>query len=166
MDTIFRKTAKGTQELQTRAFKLQPRLRSALVLVDGQRSAAALQQMFGDQCNEFLQALLDGGFIEAAGVARPAAARPAAPAAAAPAPAPAPAAAPARPVAAFETSRREAIRDLIGRLGPMAEALALKMERARNVDELQPLLDTAAQIIGNVRGASAAQDFRQHHRAG
>ncbi len=38
MATIYRKTAKGHSEIETRAHRLAPRLRSALIMVDGRRS--------------------------------------------------------------------------------------------------------------------------------
>ncbi len=41
----------------------------------------------------------------------------------------------------------------------MSEALAIKMERARNADELRTLAQTAQRIIGNARGGQAATDF-------
>ena len=45
MATIFRKTEKGQREIETRALKLAPRFRSALILVDGRRSDAELIAM-------------------------------------------------------------------------------------------------------------------------
>jgi hypothetical protein len=41
----------------------------------------------------------------------------------------------------------------------MAEALAMKMERTRNLDELHPLVQTAQAIIGNARGSQAATGY-------
>jgi hypothetical protein len=66
----------------------------------------------------------------------------------------------------FETLRREAVRELVDRVGPMGETLGIRMERARTPAELAALLDTAAQIIANVRGAGAAQAYLQKYRAG
>ena len=42
----------------------------------------------------------------------------------------------------------------------------MKIERCRDTAELRPLLDMAAQIIGNVRGASAAAAYRSRFIAG
>jgi hypothetical protein len=44
-------------------------------------------------------------------------------------------------------------------VGPMAEALAIKMERSRSPDELKPLLDVAQRIVANARGQQAAASF-------
>jgi hypothetical protein len=39
------------------------------------------------------------------------------------------------------------------------------MERARDMDELRPLIQMAAQIIGNVRGRAAAEAYAARHVA-
>ena len=52
-----------------------------------------------------------------------------------------------------------AVRLFTDMVGPMAEALALKMERTRSPDELRPLVQTAQRIIGNTRGGQAAADY-------
>lgn len=154
MVNIHRKTAKGQAEIETRAHRLPPRLRSALILVDGKRSDDELAKLVLQDPEGTLKALLDGGFIEAYAVAAPP------PAPAAPAPAPA-ARAPAPPTAApsFEQSRREAVRALTDLVGPMAEAVAIRMEKTRSVEELRPLLTLAMQVIGNTRGRQMALDY-------
>lgn len=159
MSTVYRKTAKGQSEIETRAFRLLPRLRQALILVDGKRSDDELAQMIFAEPRATLEALRADGFIEvAATMADTAPVREPAAAAAAPAPVlPRKAAAPS---ASPETLRREAVRYLNDQLGPAAEGLAMKLERAKSMVELRPLLVTAAQLISNVRGASAAQAFR------
>jgi len=158
MATIYRKTAKGQTEIETRALKLAPRFRSLLILVDGRRSDLELAALMPQAGTEALQALAEGGFIEAIGLTAdtpvPGASRPVA----------APAAPPAAPPPAatgmpFEQRRREAVRALIDQIGPMAEALALRMERARDFDELKPLLATAAQVLANTRGRAVAAEF-------
>lgn len=154
MATIYRKTAKGSAEIETRANRLLPRLRSALILVDGKRSNDDLSKLVLQDPAGTLQALLDGGFIEAAESAAPP------PAAAARAPA-APAAAPPAPAAAqnFEQLRRDAVRTLTDAVGPLGEALSLRMEKCRTPDELRPLLGVAMQVIANTRGRQAAVDY-------
>lgn len=174
MATIYRKTARGQTEIETRALKLAPRFRSLLILVDGRRSDRELTTLMPLAGTEALQALADGGFIEAIGLTadtpRPGAVRAVvAPPAPAPAPAPvlpasAPAApaAPAAPVAPgmpFEQRRREAVRALLDQVGPMAESLAMRMEGAPDLDQLKPLLATAAQVLANTRGRAAAAEF-------
>lgn len=66
MSTVYRKTERGQTEIATRQFKLAPRLRSALVVVDGKRSQDELAGMIAGEPQETLQALLEAGFIEPA----------------------------------------------------------------------------------------------------
>jgi hypothetical protein len=166
MAIVLRKTAKGLSEIETRAHRLPPRLRSALIVVDGKRDTAALAGLILQDAEGTLRWLFDEGFVEAVpGAPAPAAAAPArpsaAPAPAAPAASPAsvgaaPAAAPTMP---FEQRRRESVRALTDAVGPLGEALALKMERARQPAELEPLLALARETIANVRGRQAAADY-------
>lgn len=159
MATIYRKTAKGVQEIETRALKLAPRFRSLLILVDGRRSDDELMRLVATAGDQALAALAEGGFIEAIGMTadpEPAARAPAAPAAPA-----RPVAAPPTAAVAFEQRRREAVRQLLDLVGPLGEAIALKLERAATVDDFRALLVTAAQIVANTRGRQAATDFYQ-----
>lgn len=146
MSIVFRKSAKGLSEIETRAFRLPPRLRQALILVDGRKSELELAALLGPEAQATLAALRDGAFIEALVTV----------ADAPPAP---PTAAPRKPARPVETIAREAVRQLTEQLGPAAEGIAIKLERARTHDELQPLLVGAAQLLKTVRGAAAAQTF-------
>lgn len=166
MGTVYRKSPKGVIEIETRAHRLTPRVRSVLIMVDGRRGDDELRAVIPQQVDESLQFLLDNGFIEVAGAVesppqggtRPATAESGLRASATPAAAPL---APARPPSLDITRvRREAERALTEQLGPMAESLALKMERARDAGELRPLLESAVQLIANVRGAQAAAAFK------
>ena len=196
MAIIFRKTAKGMAEIETRAHRLVPRMRSALILVDGKRSDAEIGGMILQQVTETLHALAGQGFIEvlavngsgsgdagggggavasaplppsatatslAASVPRPAAVAVATPFKPSPSPSPSPsptpmpAPAPAGPD--FQSSRRAAARAVTDLLGPAAESVAMRIERARNPDELRAALTAAVQTVGNIRGRQAAEAF-------
>lgn len=159
MATIFRKTAKGVQEIETRALKLAPRFRSLLILVDGRRADDELLRMVPSAGTQGLEALAEGGFIEAIGVTAEPAPRPASAPTASTDAAPRPSTRAAPGAAAFDQRRRDAVRALLDQVGPMGEALALRMERARSPDELSALLTTAAQIIANTRGRSVAAEY-------
>jgi hypothetical protein len=154
MPLIYRKTAKGLNEIETRAHRLPPRLRSALIVVDGRRAIDDLRPLILQQPDETLATLVEQGFIEAFGDA-PAPPKPA-PAAPQPAPAPAPAAA---GNSDFDGTRRAAVRALNDLIGPAAETMAIKMEKARNLGELLPLLVQAAQTVAAMRGRAAAEAF-------
>ena len=171
MATIYRKTAKGQSEIETRALKLAPRFRSLLILVDGRRSDRELMTLMPQAGEEALAALAQAGLIEGIGLTAdtpvPPATRATAPPVS-PTPAPNPAASAVAPAASggqpraglpFDQRRRESVRMLIDQIGPMAEALAMRMERARNIDELRPLLATAAQVLANTRGRAVATEF-------
>lgn len=158
MATTYRKTPKGFAEVETRAHRLTPRVRNTLILLDGVRTLDDLRAMVNQGLDENIQALLDGEFIEPALV--PEKHRPA------PRPEPPPPPkAPESPGADFLAVRREVVRVVNEQLGPVAESVAIKMERAKSAAELRPLLATAAQLIQTVRGAQAAQAFRERFMA-
>ena len=181
MPLIFRKTAKGLAEINTREHRLAPRMRSTLILVDGRRDAADINALIAQQADEVLQALAEQGFIEAVGeTVTPPAPAPAPASAPAPALAPAPAsmplgfadrpalpslsappasAAPTLPAQTLEALRRLAARALTDSVGPAAETLAIRIERAKSVDELRPLFAQAVSLVQSMRGRSAAEAF-------
>jgi hypothetical protein len=160
MPLIYRKTAKGLSEIETRAHRLPPRLRSALIVVDGKRDVNELKPMILAQPEETLQALAEQGFIEVVGETAP----PPPP----PPPPPAPKAAAPEATAAgdFDATRRAAVRALNDLLGPAAESLSIKMEKARNLGELMPLLVQGAQSVAAMRGRAAAEQFAQRFGIG
>jgi len=149
MTTIFRKTEKGSNEIATRANKLVPRLRTALILVDGLRSDAELGPLIGRDAANTLAELSSLGYVEVASVVE--APKPKAPAA------PVAAAAPENNFAAFRAQAVRAFNDLVG---PPGESMAMKMEKTTSREQLAPLLQTAHEIITNARGAQAANEFK------
>jgi hypothetical protein len=163
MPTLFRKTAKGQTEIETRAHRLTPRLRGLLILVDGKRDRAALAAMVPQQLEELLQELSTQGFIEAFEGAKSSA--PASPPPPPPASPPPPPPAALSPQAEFEKLRRDAVRALNDALGPAAETVAMRIEKARSMEELRPLLGQAAQAMNSMRGRAAAEAFAQKFSA-
>jgi hypothetical protein len=157
MATIYRKTPDGQAEIETRARRLGPRLRTALIMVDGKRSDEDLRKLIAQEADETLQALLSQGLIEVVAITQPRPAR-VAPAAPATLPPTEPAAA-AAPIRDLNTVRREAVRAVNDLLGPMGEMLAIKLEQAKNGAELQAALERAVTVIGNARGGGAAAQF-------
>jgi hypothetical protein len=159
MPTLYVKTADGLNEIETRARRISPRARSALILVDGKRTAADIGKMI-QQADETLQSLLELGLIEVSAT-KPAEKVPDRPAPSTPEAfrdtAPAPAAPP--PTETVESQRREAVRAVNDLLGPQAESLAIRLEAARNRDELRAALERAAEYIANARGTQSAQQF-------
>ncbi|HVQ04698.1 MAG TPA: hypothetical protein VMT14_14350 [Burkholderiaceae bacterium] len=157
MTRIFRKTDKGVDEIATRANRLVPRLRTALILVDGTRNEGELGQLIKQHPSETLEELLTLGYIEVASVAEPPPKKSTAAEEASPKKAAAEAASGEKPFPAF---RAEAVRAFNDLTGPAGEALAMKMEKATSREQLGPLLQTAFQIISNARGNQAAVEFK------
>ena len=155
MASIYAKTQQGQQEIETRALRLPARLRSTLILVDGKRSDAELGRLVPN-VGEVLQALLEAGLIEVTQTVSSRSSPPPAPAPAAPAAAPTPAAAPREDITKL---RRDAVRALTDLLGPDAEALAMRIEKAADAETLAPLLERAVTLVANARGGSAAAQF-------
>ena len=155
MTTVYRKSSKGQQEIETRANRLAPRLRTALILVDGRRSDADLRALIQLEPEATLGALLEGGYIEAVSVQPAAVAPPAAPAA----PAPGAAAPPAASAAALAERRRLAVRHLTDLLRPGVEELAMRIEKTRTWPELLQALELGRTVIQNARGSAAAARF-------
>jgi hypothetical protein len=151
MTTVYRKTDKGIHEVATRANKLVPRLRTALILVDGTRNDKELSQLIAHEARKTLDELLSTGYIAAAPASE------AAPESAAAAVQGSGAASAEKPFTAF---RAEAVRAFNDLTGPAGEALAIKMEKAATREQLAPLLQTAYQIISNSRGTQAATEFK------
>lgn len=150
MPIIFRKTAKGLAEIETRVYRLAPRLRSVLIMIDGRRSDAELVQML-PQAAEALASLTQDGFI--AEYSRTGA----------------PAAAPGSeqpertvirgPQPSFEAMRKDLLRAFNDRLGPAGEGMAVRLERAQNETEFRSLLPVAVQLVSTLQGRDAAEAF-------
>jgi hypothetical protein len=145
MTSVYRKTDKGVAEITTRAHRLVPRLRSALILVDGKKTDDELAKLILAEPAATLASLLADGFIDvlATLAERPPERKSVTPA----------------PTVAFETLRRDAVRQLTDQVGPAAETVAIKIERAKTMAELEPLLVQGGQILRNLRGTAAAQAF-------
>lgn len=160
MVTVYRKTAKGATEVETRAHKLPPRLRSALILVDGKRSDTDLRALIGPAGDESLQILAEGGFIDVFSVAdvKRAVQAPAAAASNA-----GPSTSPPSTTTSSDVTlrRREAVRAVNELLGPMGESLSIRLERAKTIDELRTLLEQALPVIAGARGRDAARAFAE-----
>jgi len=154
MAIVYRKTAKGVAEIETRAHRLLPRLRSTLILVDGKKSDDELTRLILAEPAATLASLLADGFIEVlATLAERPVERPAD-------------RAPERKPAisgsgsgSVESVGRDAVRELNHQIGPLAEALALKIERSKTAAELQPLLVQAAEMLRRLRGAASGEAF-------
>ena len=146
---VFRKTAKGVEEIDKRTHRLGIKLRMALVLVNGQRDAAEIIVDVRDNGEAMLAELLAGGFIEPASGA-PAVSATASPSAAS---------AVAFGALDLKTAQRKAVKAIEELLGPEGESIALKIERCKTVAEFQGVLEKTRDLIRMSRGESRAQKF-------
>ncbi len=156
MPSVYRKTGKGLVEIGTRANRLAPRLRQALVMVDGSRTDEDLSKLILSQPAETLAVLLEQGYIELAPSVSPRAAssnnsgfRSVPPEDSLP------------QSSIFTDHRQQAVHFINEQLGPPAEALAMKLEKAADWAQLRPLLETAEQFLRSARGPASAADFAE-----
>ena len=153
MGTIYRKTDKGQIEIETRALRLAPRLRTALILIDGRRTDNELRPLVPGDPTQTFHTLLHDGFVEVVRVVEERAVpRP---------PSPPPSADPN--IRKFEQRRREAVRALIDEVGPLGEAVAMRLEKCAAWGELKPTLELARQVLEYARGAAAAAEFSRRY---
>lgn len=158
MTTIYAKTADGRDEIETRARRLAPVLRSMLLLVDGSRDARELDRIGaglhapGDALRQ-LEAL---GLIEAvtaaaraAGAAVDAGPQQAVDAATL---------APSQRYRLLAELMSEAVRQHLGLRGFMMQ---LKIERCANADELTALRPELEAAIRKAKGAPVAASWSE-----
>ena len=149
---VFHKTQAGANEIATPVHALPPKLRRALIMVDGAKSVAELSAMFRPgEAAAILLELQAKGLVSLSGgeVAKGAVA----------AAAPEPVA--GLPRERFEEVRREAMREISHRLGPNGDALALKIERCATPQELRVALREAEKILASFLGAEYGRTFAQ-----
>jgi hypothetical protein len=149
---VFHKTQAGANEIATPVHALPPKLRRALIMVDGAKSVAELSAMFrpGEAAAILLELQAKGLVSLSGGEAAKAAEAPAAPDSAA-----------GLPRERFEEIRREAMREISHRLGPNGDALALKIERCATPQELRVALREAEKILASFLGAEYGRTFAQ-----
>jgi hypothetical protein len=148
---IYRKTAPGTSEITSRKLKLNPRVRTMLILIDGLQPEFILREeaeKVGAPAN-FIDELVALGLIEKAGRAQAAAAAAgaAAPAAAAP--------------EGDEFSRFRAAKDfmnitIVDALGIKSFFFTLKLERAGTRADLRELAPAYREAIAKADGDAQA----------
>lgn len=153
---VFHKTELGQAEIAGTARTLQGRLRRALIMVDGARTVAQLAPLVRPgELDGILEELQAGGFISLAGGTL-ADLLPGGGSGDAPAAAPGPDAA-----ERFDRARRLAMREVMDRLGPNGDELALLIERCRGASDLRAAMRDAERILSGFIGAAAARDFAQ-----
>jgi hypothetical protein len=147
---VFHKTALGAGEIGGAGRTLASKLRRALILVDGAKSVADLAPMFRQgEIDTILEELQAGGYVSLEGGAVAESALPDAQAA------------PAVGLQRFEEAKRAAMREVMDRLGPNGDTLAVKIERAASPSELRSVLNEAERTLSAFVGEAAARAFVQ-----
>jgi hypothetical protein len=158
-NAVLAKTAKGLDEVKSRTLGLPQKQRTLLIMVDGVATFGDILAKFGGipEIAASLDALARDGFVEVKGLASAAtapAARPASPEA---------------PAASPTQTRKEALsglaRYLIDNLGPGADDLTDRLERARTGAEFAAAVERCAEMLAGIRSAQKAQIFRERATA-
>lgn len=139
LQAIYVKTAKGQEEVATRAFQLPSRVRTLLVMVDGKTSAEQLvanTAALGDSAT-FFTMLVEGGFVEPVA-----------------APAPAPSVKPPPKELVRAVSRM--VTDI---LGPAGDSLTLRLEKAVSLEEFAKLVEHCRGMIESAAGKKKGDMF-------
>jgi hypothetical protein len=147
---VFHKTARGAEEIGGAGRTLAAKLRRALILVDGVKSVADLAPMFRQgEIDAILAELQAGGYVSLEGGAiadtSPQEAG----------------AATAGGLQRFNEAKRAAMREVMDRLGPNGDSLAMKIERAGRPAELRSVLNEAERVMTAFVGEAAARAFVQ-----
>lgn len=152
LNDVFQKTVKGTAEIAARTIKVAPMTRMALVMVDGVKPFSELAAKLGGEgpAQAAVSELLGHGLVELHAAAAPAAGATAATAATA--------AAPATPKMPFEELRRWATRAASQSMGPMGDDYCLRIERAKNMDELHAAVERARGGIDGIANSRSKAD--------
>lgn len=161
-NAVLAKTVKGTEEVKSRAHGLAARLRSVLIMVDGNSTVADYAARFAaiPGIEGSLQMLLDQGYVEARASAAP---PPAARAAAGPPPAPQAPGAPTPLPATQKEAVGELSRILLDSMGPDADMFTGVIERARTRVEFVEAAERCARVLEGLgaRGKARAAQFRE-----
>jgi hypothetical protein len=158
---IFSKTPKGIGEVATRSSALSMAARRVLIMIDGRRSVGELAPLLRPGEIITVMATLEAqGFVVKAGGSDSSGSRPAA-------------AEPSievntvggppeeRNVLTLDEAKRRAVRELIDRLGPEGEMMAMRIEQCRTAEDLRERLREAERLIGGLLGETAAQGYLQ-----
>lgn len=143
LQAIYIKTEKGLEELATRAYKVPSRVRNLLVMVDGTATGEQIVETTAVLGNSaaFFSLLVDEGFI-----------------------APLTSASPTATTAAVEIApSKELVREVCHMvselLGPGADSLTIRMEKARSIEEFAKLVEQSRDVIGDMVGKKKAEQF-------
>jgi hypothetical protein len=150
-DRVYRKTAKGSEEIQRRTYRVAPRLRQVLIMVNGEKSAGELARelaALGD-IERYLAELEESGFIahDLEDVLIPPHIDPG-----------------TTPRATstdydFDKLRSYLARGVLDALGPFSGGLLEQIGRVKTLDDLKVLIPECVRAIENSGGARRSEAF-------
>jgi hypothetical protein len=129
--TVLSKTDKGREEIETRKYKLDQRLRAVLITVNGKLTAGELVRQFSQatDINAQLEKLLRDGFVQQ----------------------------PLDDSARLKQTQMELGALISATLGPAGDNIALKIEGAKSVAELRAYLESRREVLdGALKDKAAA----------
>jgi hypothetical protein len=131
--TILSKTAKAKEELETRKYKLDQRLRSVLITINGKLTAGQLAGQFSQMpdVHTLLETLLREGFVQQA----------------------------IDPAAQLKQARAELAALISASLGPGGDNIAMKIEGAKTMEDLRAYLDSHRALLDGALGKTKAAAF-------
>jgi hypothetical protein len=134
LQAVLHKTEKGVEEIGTRKYRLEQKLRTILIVVNGKATAAELLQKFesiGD-VRPMIEQLLAGGFVREAT---------------------------APSGAEFKDIRIELSHALTDAMGPAGDAITLQLEECKDFDELRAFVEARRASLEGALGVRAARFF-------
>jgi hypothetical protein len=132
-NTVLSKSAKGREEIETRKHKLEQRLRTVLITINGKLTAAELAKQFSNMSD--IQAVLERLVRE--DFAQPA----------------------LDPAGRLKAARAELAALISSSLGPAGDDIAIKVEAARSIDELRAYLESRRALLDGALGKEKAAAF-------
>ena len=143
LSSVFSKTAKGQDEISTRAHRLPSRVRAMLIMIDGQRTGEQLLALCTSSAEgqRQLAQLLNGGFVRQLS-ASTSAALPA-----------------ALPDEDISLAKSYVIRSLHELLGADARTLAAEIEKSETLDELRQHFARLHLALGAVPDRKQVEQF-------
>ncbi len=151
--TVFRKTELGNTEIATRKLGLRSELRRLLIMVDGRNNVARLAAIARPgEAEALLYELLAAGVIEAGDGSSAVVAQSSSSSNSSDS-------GPAPTAEQFKAARQAGVRHLNDTLGPAAESFALRLERAKDAQELRDAVTHVRTSLERMNGAAEAQRF-------
>jgi primosomal protein N' len=132
-NTVLSKTAKGREEVETRKYKLEQRLRAVLITVNGKLTAGEVARQFSQttDINAQLEKLLREGFVQE----------------------------PADDSGRLKQARAALSALISAALGPDGENIAIKIEGAKSMEELRAYLESRRALLDGVLGKDKTAAF-------